>query len=381
VVFSCAANLSGETRAPLKATSFTMGADWLGGPDVGYMHTGELRDAVDPSFWRDLTVQAAVAISGAAFASAAGRATRWYTTLLAVTGLRLGTWLPNPAFVQRWNEAKANDDWTRPGLPKLRRLSYLLREVLGSHRYTDRLLQITDGGHYENLGLVDTLRRRCTEIYCIDASGDRPPTAGTFEQAITLAYAELGVRIVLDEEAWRLVPGGGTPIPPHDPLSRLNKRLSDRAVATATICYPPESGLPPDQRHGVLVFAKALLTPDMSYQLLSYAARHPVFPHDTTGDQFFDDDKYTAYSALGREIGEDAGQVMVEARRRLRSDPRCPLGPDCPSASPKASRAEDAHSGEPPAEESPAGPPREAASPVVPAQSSWTSPGLPGLWS
>jgi hypothetical protein len=183
VIFSAAANLTGENKTPTDAVGFTFTGRWVGGPDVGYVRTGALEEVVSPRMKRDLTVQAAVAVSGAAISSAMGRAGRWYSTLFAVTGVRLGTWLPNPRFVSTFTAAER--DWAAPGLPSLRRLTYLFREIVGSHRCEDRLLQITDGGHYENLGLVELLRRRCTEIYCIDASGDQPPTAGTFEQAIT----------------------------------------------------------------------------------------------------------------------------------------------------------------------------------------------------
>jgi len=314
VVFAAAANLTGEQRAPLNAASFTFSADWIGGPDIGYVRSEEVFNVTKPPIQRDLTVEAAVAVSGAAIASATGRASRWYTTLLAVTGTRLGTWLPNPAFVERWNDARNADDWALPGIPRLRRLTYLIREVFGSHRYTDRLLQITDGGHYENLGLVEALRRRCTEIYVIDASGDRPPTAGTLGEAITLAYAELGVRITLNDDSWEIVPGSGTPLEPSDEFSSLNKRLSARAVLTGSICYPPESDLPEGQRHGVLVVAKALLTPATDYNILSYAARNDVFPHDSTADQFFNDEKFTAYTGLGRQIGAEAYRSMSALR-------------------------------------------------------------------
>jgi hypothetical protein len=315
VVFAAAANLTGEQRAPLNAASFTFNADWIGGPDVGYMKTAELEAVVKPQLARDLTVEAAMAISGAAVASAMGRASRWYGTLLAVTGTRLGSWLPNPGFVDVWCSARTheNHDWTVPGIPRLRRLTYLLREVLGMHRCTDRLLQITDGGHYENLGLVEALRRRCKVVYCIDASGDTPPTAGTLADAIALAYEELGVSIELDDgsEAWRVVPGSAEPLEPKDPLSALNARLSERVVLTGRITYPPESGLPKGERTGTLVVAKALLTPGMPYDVLSYAARNAAFPRDSTGDQFFDDDKYCAYTALGRVVADHARAALA----------------------------------------------------------------------
>jgi hypothetical protein len=85
-------------------------------------------------------------------------------------------------------------------------------------------------------------------------------------------------------------------------------------VVTAAICYPPESDLPDELRHGVLIIGKALLTRDMSYDLLSYAARNDVFPHDSTGDQFFTDEMFTAYTALGRHTGQAAGRILDTAR-------------------------------------------------------------------
>jgi hypothetical protein len=195
------------------------------------------------------------------------------------------------------------------GLPKLRRLSYLLREIGGSYPCSDRLLFVTDGGHYENLGLVELLRRRCTDIVCIDASGDAPPVAGALADALSLAYDELGVRITLDDE-WALVPGSGTPLEPGEALTELNGRLARRAVITGTVTYPAESGLPTTARTGRIVVAKALLTPELPYDVLAYAARHPVFPHDSTSDQWFDHGQFSGYSALGRELGRVVEETL-----------------------------------------------------------------------
>jgi hypothetical protein len=314
-VYVAAANLTGEERAPLNAVSFTFTGTWVGGPDVGYVRTKHLEDAVQEQLKRDLTVQAAVATSGAAVASAMGRSGRWFGALLAVTGARLGTWLPNPGHLYRQKQAAEEKDWTMAGLPRVRRLSYLLREVLGIHSIEDRLLQITDGGHYENLGLIELFRRRCTRIYCIDSSGDGPPTAGTLASAVSLAYEELGVVVNLsDSEIWQLVAGSGTALGKAADLADLNGRLSASAVIVAPFRYPPEdvSGVPEDMQQGMLYVGKASLTSTMDYDLLSFAARNSVFPHDSTGDQFFDDGKYCAYTALGREIGT-ALRIAVKA--------------------------------------------------------------------
>ncbi|KAA9166375.1 hypothetical protein FPZ12_002090 [Amycolatopsis acidicola] len=317
VIFAAAANLTGEGRTPpgLNCVSYTMSADWVGGPDVGWVRTGRLESVVPKRFQRDLTVQGAVAISGAAFASAMGRSARWFQVLLAVSGARLGAWLPNPGFVLSAPPERDDTCWAYPRMPSARRLPYLWREVLGLHAHSDRLLHVTDGGHYDNLGLVELLRRRCKVIYSVDASVDEPPTAVTLAQALALAQQELGVRVELDEP-WQSEPGSGEALAPANPLSALNPRLVASPVITGTIHYPPESGLPEGSRTGKLIVAKALLWRDLPYPVLSYAAHNPEFPHDSTGDQFFDDGKFSAYTELGRTLG-----AAVLARQPSEEEP------------------------------------------------------------
>jgi hypothetical protein len=307
VVFAAAANVIDDERtAPgLRAVSYVMTADWIGGPDVGWVETADAIEACPIVLKKDLTVQAAVAISGAAFASAMGRASAWYETLLAISGARLGSWLPHPDYLHRRKVAIGRGNWTLPGLPRVRRFPYLAREILGIHPYNERLLHVTDGGHYENLGLVEALRRRGSEIYVIDASGDSPPSASTFAEAIRLARDELGVRIE-PVDPWEIEPGTGEPIKPEDPMSALNHRLSKTPVIRAKIIYPEASGLPAGRRTGDLIFAKARLWPELPYDVLSYAAKNDVFPHDSTADQWFDEGQFAQYKRLGQRIAQEA---------------------------------------------------------------------------
>ena len=272
------------------------------------MQSAALERVVSPRLHRDLTVQAAVAISGAAIAaSAGGQGSSWTETVLAVSGARLGAWLPNPRFVLR--EYGGHRDLRHPGLPRIRRMSYLLRELFGGHSADLPLLQVTDGGFYDNLGLVELLRRGCTRIVCIDASGDSPPTASTFAGALRVAYAELGVTITPGDAAWDgLPPGSGAPLGMASSLEALNKRMSATGVVTCTITYPPCS--PHAGKPGVLVLAKAALWPELPYELLSYAQDAGVFPHDSTNDQFFDGDHYAAYTQLGRALGNAAATAL-----------------------------------------------------------------------
>jgi hypothetical protein len=343
IIFAAAANLTGEHRTPagLSTVSYTMSARHCGGPDVGWVATGTLCANSPVRFRRDLTVQGAVAISGAAIASAMGRFSGWYETLFAVSGARLGAWLPNPLFLARLGQARSagpRTGWYVPGLPRVRRLTYLLRELFRIHPGNERLLQVTDGGHYENLGIVELLRRRCTTIYCVDGGGDTPPTAAGLAEAMALAQAELGVTIELSCP-FAAEPGTGAPLTPQaDELRPLDARLSRSPVLIGTIRFPQASGLPEGHRVGTLLVARALLWSSMPYPLLSYAAKHPEFPHDSTGDQWFDDGQFCAYTGLGRAMGEAMQAVVADPMRsgRCGGPPRHGTEPKGPSPWPSS---------------------------------------------
>ncbi|MER6361798.1 hypothetical protein [Kitasatospora sp. NPDC001527] len=334
VIFAAAANLSGSARTPpgRRAVSFTFSHDYVGGPDVGYARTDLLERRTRRHIARDLTVQSAMAVSGAAFSSAMGRRSRAYQGLFAVTNARLGTWLPNPAaLAPLWS---ADRDWRYAPQPAVRRLSYQLREACGRYPMDARFLLTTDGGHYENLGLVELLRHGVRTAVCIDASGDSA-FAGALAAAITLAREELGIAITLREPEL-LIPGsagGGAPGGSGQPTlrglaARLADRLSARVVVVGDIVYPwplelgepdgppgaPDAdGVPGAARHGTLIVAQAVLTPGMPYELHAYAASDPAFPNDGAGDQWFDHRQFDAYQTLGRYLGEQAAPAVAAA--------------------------------------------------------------------
>jgi hypothetical protein len=309
-VFCAAAAVSGEAKpAPgLNAVSFVLGADYIGGPELGWLNTEAVWNAASPRIQRDLTVQAAVAISGAAFASAMGRANKGYQTLLAASGARLGTWLPNPAFVKELQTRTAKP--VLRALPIVRGFTYFYRELLGINSSSGRLVQVTDGGHYENLALVEALRRRCRLIYCIDGGGDTPPLLAGLADAIRLAKSELGVEIELEHEGpygvQKLSPGSGDLFAENHAFFSLNRRLTAGTVTRAKIKYPPAAGFDEGNSEGRLIFAKAALTQRCPHWLLTYAAANEVFPHDSTSDQWFDEGQFTAYTELGRIMARDA---------------------------------------------------------------------------
>lgn len=308
---SAAVSLRNRTAPGRPAVPFTFASDYVGGPDTGWVRTSTMEATARPLIRRDITVQSAVAVSGAAFASAMGTQTMFFERLLALSNLRLGTWVPNPAYLAEL--AKYGPDWTMPRLPRIRRLRYQLQELVGRYSDTTPMLLCTDGGHFDNLGLVEMLRLRCRTIYVIDSSGDSPPLATTLAQAVTLAYEDLGVVIEFPkDEVLKLVAGSAEPLEPTEAMAALNARFSTSCVVTGTIKYPEPvlftpGAAPSDE--GTIIFAKATLTSDMSYELLSYALVEKAFPRQATSDQWFDHAQFDAYRALGHYLGTAAGKV------------------------------------------------------------------------
>jgi hypothetical protein len=301
-----------------------MSGDYIGSPVIGWVRTRELHDVVAPTLQLDLTVQAAQAVSGAAIASQMGRLDAAYSRLLSITNARLGSWLPNPAYLHALL-ADPEGKWWLPRFPRRRYLATFAREVAGTFPPDGPLVYVTDGGHYENLGLVELLRHRCAAIYCIDASGDKPAVATTIAQAVQLAYEELGV-VVTISGAGALGAGSGVahPAPGDELIAMLVDRLAASSTVVGTIEYPDLGpGLP--KAVGRLVIGKAVLTAQTPFDVLAHATHSPTFPHDSTGDQWFDHAQFDAYHSLGRHVGAQALAAM-------------PLIPPTPAPKPAGTR-------------------------------------------
>ncbi|MGV1010025.1 MAG: hypothetical protein ACOYBY_15675 [Dermatophilaceae bacterium] len=333
LLLCAAAHAQGPDLAPpgRRVVPFVFSADAVGSPRLGYLGTSDLEEATrHTSYQSDFTLLAAAALSGAAFASSMGRASGPFDTLLAVSNARLGAWLPNPRYHLRRQllddaaakgddgqdpapDPGAPDGWTDPlpglerhrkAFPRLRRLGHYVREIAGVYPVDDRFVYVTDGGHYENLGLVELLRRGCTEIFCVDASGDHS-LAHTLAEAAALAYEELGVVITIEGMALTTLSAADGQEGNLD-LRDLHKRLARQAVVKGSFTYP--AGCGPAGRH-TLVVGKAVLGTDLlpepqMWPLLAYASVQSEFPSDSTADQWFDVDRYQGYLVLGRLVGE-----------------------------------------------------------------------------
>jgi hypothetical protein len=158
--------------------------------------------------------------------------------------------------------------------------------LLGLNSVTAKYLYVTDGGHYENLGLVELLRRGCTDIYCFDASGGTSFNA--LGDAVALARTELGIEITIDPRD--LVPAG-------------ERSLANADCVSGQINYT-------DGTQGTLIYARTVMTEDAPWDVHAYHDADGTFPHHPTSDQLYTDQKFEAYRALGRLAGRNARKRM-----------------------------------------------------------------------
>jgi hypothetical protein len=320
-----AANISDTNATPpgRRVTSFTFSAHTVGGPLVGAVATEEIENAFEEPKQdasrpakrrgRDLSLLAATAMSGAAISPSMGKMTRRpLTFLMALANIRLGVWVPNPRWVQSFREdQELRLRYVRP------RPFYLFCELFGLNRIGSKYLYVTDGGHYENLGLVELLRRGCTEIYCLDASGVGADGA-EFEslgEAITLARSELGVEIEFDgeekkfaeEEAPEEDEAKNTEEPedtsPAAMVPDEKTHFAKRDVVTAKVRY--RTG-----EQGRLVYVRNAMTEAAPWDVRAHHQADSRFPNNSTIDQLYTDQKFEAYRVLGSRAAVRAVEAM-----------------------------------------------------------------------
>ena len=247
-----------------------------------------------------VTVPAAMAVSGAALSPLMGKMTRpSIRLLLAIGNLRLGLWLPNPyQLVPNPSEPKGfpgrvRRQWRQPGV------RLLLAEAAGRSSLRSKWLYVTDGGHYDNLGLVEALKRRPDRLFVLDGTGDKDGSWTTLSQAIALADSDLGVRVDMT--------------PPELTAPADDSGGPRWPCAVGRAWYPengsieqrqPDGGLQSRKPDAVIFYGKLGVAPETPLAVRSYQASHPQFPHDPTVDQLYGYEQLEAYRELGRWVGE-----------------------------------------------------------------------------
>jgi hypothetical protein len=157
----------------------------------------------------------------------------------------------------------------------------LLAELCGAHSIRSRHLYVSDGGHYDNLGLIELLRRKCGTIWCIDASGDKPGRATALAESILTAAGELGAQVDIDLRKFQ-------------PCKRT--KHSGPVLSNTHVIGDIEYA---DGSTGKIVVIKTGLLEDSPEELFEHRARDRAFPHHSTLNQVYRAERFDAYRDLG----------------------------------------------------------------------------------
>lgn len=226
---------------------------------------------------KGFTLGMALATSGAAVSPNMGNASRPVRAfVLTLFNVRLGRWSANPA---------ADTAWRLPS-PRFG-LVPLLQELFGYSNERRNFVYLSDGGHFDNLGIYELVRRRCKLIVAVDAGADPQRKMGDFAEAVRKCRIDLGVEIELPE----------LPL-----LDADDKGRSVQGHARGVIRYDISN----PAMDGTLILVKPTLTRmrDEPADVLNYAQLNPPFPQQTTADQFFDESQFESYRRLGLCVAE-----------------------------------------------------------------------------
>jgi hypothetical protein len=233
-----------------------------------------------------LTLGTAIAISGAAVSPSMGYHSSPATAfLMTLFNVRLGAWLPNPAIASTAQLGRAKPP---------NALYSLANELLSQTNDRRRDVYLSDGGHFENLGIYEMVRRRCRYILAVDAGADGDATFEDLGNAVRKVRIDFDVRIVFD--------------PPVAIGSRRQPVVPFCDYACATIHYPDLGAMP-----GYLIYLKPSYPPDMAIDVKAYGNLHTAFPHESTIDQFFTESQFESY----RQLGENEAGALAPDKRSL----------------------------------------------------------------
>ena len=238
----------------------------------------------------DMSLARAASISGAAVAPNMGEKTSGTLSVLTtIFNVRTGRWVPNP----RHTASRGLISRSLNAIPAV----LYLRELLGNANRDDDFMYLSDGGHFENLGVYELFRRRCRYIVAVSSdieSIEGADALGNLGTALRMARVDFGVEVS---------------IPSLKPLLRnpqTGRVLSYFAVGELRYGGAAGDGEEPPPIGTFVLIKTGLVEDSLTADLIQYLAGNPSFPYDSTLDQQFDQPQFESY----RHLGYLAGSAM-----------------------------------------------------------------------
>jgi len=270
--------------------NFVFSHAFCGSSVTGWFKTGDLGN-------RDSTLGTAMAISGAAVnpsAGTEGTMTRnWFVTAaMRFLNIRLGYWLENPlpSARQRIGPLSLWPNFINPGV---------WCGLIGGNSIEDSaFLELTDGGHFDNTGIYELIRRRLRLIILVDAGADPDFRFDDISNVIEKVRADFGTTIEFLEDRGLddLVPRSG-----GDDAFLTRLGFARRGHAVARIYYRKNPEGERDET-GLLVIVKPTIVAGLPHDIYNYRAGHDTFPGQSTANQFFTERQLEAYRELAYQL-------------------------------------------------------------------------------
>lgn len=176
-------------------------------------------------------------------------------------------------------QAPRSFDWDKKLGPGWDELVPEMLGLSGTHVY------ISDGAHYDNLGLLALIREQCSEIWCIDASPEPDGEARELQRVLRIARDDLGVTPAIDLQGFRALPDG----------------LYGTTFTTGTLSYPRHRDATVVSPLAPLHVIKLGLAAESPQDLKDYPMTDKGFPHHSTARQWYSEKRMEAYRDLGRD--------------------------------------------------------------------------------
>lgn len=276
---------------------FLFSRAYCGSPLTGYLPTRRMEEA-NPG----IDLGTAMAISGAAVSTNMGSTTRPERRfLMALFNIRLGYWMRRPGLGEKKDGAfknLASRLFSGPGP------LYFFREMTGILHERTRYINLSDGGHIENLAAYELLRRQCKFIVCVDAGMEPGMECTDLMRLQRLAEIDFGIRMHFDPTE----------------LSLLPTRYSRAYGVLVKIDYAPElatAGREVSNKLGWMLYLKLAVTGAEPRHVLDYRRQNPAFPHQTTNDQFYDEAQFESYRSLGQCAARSLFREEIIGRENL----------------------------------------------------------------
>jgi Patatin-like phospholipase len=224
-----------------------------------------------------ISLGSAITISGAAASPNMGyHSSPLVTFILTLLNVRLGAWLGNPG--------KAGDHTFQLGYPESS-VRPIIDEALGLTNASSPYVYLSDGGHFENLGLYEMVLRRCHFIVVSDAGQDPECSFADLGEAVRKIRIDFGIPIEFDQMK----------IYPRSKVESLKERGHNCAIGHIRYSVVDGSTAP----DGIIIYIKPACYGDEPRDIYEYFKRSETFPHESTADQFFSESQFESYRMLG----------------------------------------------------------------------------------